>query len=83
MHNLTVNPAFKIVLTGKRIVVSNEQAILIICTECGNTINVFLHHIPTDGQMENELLTGTVQYPMFKYCKCDVHTGGGDIHVVK
>jgi hypothetical protein len=53
---------------------------LLICTECGNTINVYLHHVPSDGEMANDLLTGTVQYPMFKYCKCDQRN---DIHVVK
>ena len=80
MSDLTVDPKFKVALIGKRIIVSNEQAILLICTECGNTINVYLHHVPSDGEMANDLLTGTVQYPMFKYCKCDQRN---DIHVVK
>ncbi len=79
--NMTVDESFKVVLTGKRVVVSNALALLIICVECGNTVNVYLHNTPTNEEFAHEeLQTGTTQYPAFNYCRCEQRN---DIHVVK
>jgi hypothetical protein len=82
MTDLTVNPKIKVDATRDDVVISNEHAILIVCRRCGDTKNVSLHEPPTEEQMlqGGTLITGTMQYPLFKYCKCREvapNSGGG------
>jgi hypothetical protein len=47
--------------------IKTDDAYILICMRCTETKNVYLHRTPTDDALK----TGTIQYPMFRYCKCD------------
>ena len=73
MSNLTVDQQYKIETRSDVVIISNPDALLFICPRCTNTRNVYLHRMPTHEQMlpDVSLETGTVQHPMFRYCRCE------------